>query len=104
MNELTDAQWCFLDLLMQAKKRGVTRVHRLEILSSQSIPKEAAMKLVWAGLGLAAGEFVALHDLHDFEITPAGEQVYQARFGTDAAPTSAADTVIHLPGAGGYQN
>lgn len=92
--ELTDIQWCVLDLLLRAKNKGVPRVNRMELLRSSSVLDGVKVKLVFAALGMCNGDYVELHGQHDFEITAAGEQLFLARF---AKPTSVADVVIALP-------
>ena len=104
MNDLSDAEWCFLDLLVRAKQKGVGRVNRREILHSSALPQAAAMKIVWAGLTLANTDLVDMHGQHDFEITPAGEDAFRLRFGPKVAPTKVADVAICLPGPEGYRN
>ncbi|TAA54608.1 hypothetical protein [Shinella sp. JR1-6] len=94
MANLTDAQWCVLDLLLRAKNKGVSRVNRHELLHAAAIPDAVKLQLVFAALTLASGEYVALHGQHDFEITPAGETLFNAKFGQ---PSNIADTVIALP-------
>lgn len=94
MTNLSDAQWCFLDLLARAKQKGVSRISRLELLDAAPIADEAKLKLVWAGLTMPR-EFVVMHGAHDFEITDAGEQALRLRFGH--GPTEVADFIIALP-------
>lgn len=98
MRELSDAQWCFLDLLIRAKRRGVSRVNRLELLAS-AVPAHVKVQLVFAALTMP-GELVILHGQHDFEITEAGERLFDREFGqagAQAEPTKIADLVIALP-------
>jgi len=94
MADLTDAQWCVLDLLLRAKRRGVSQVNRHELLHTAAIPDAVKLQLVFAALTLASGDYVALRGQHDFEITPAGETLFNAKFGQ---PSNAADIVIALP-------
>jgi hypothetical protein len=97
--DLSDAQWCFLDLLLRAKKRGIPVLSRMEILHSPTLPQGAAMKLVWGALTIPA-ELVKHTPPHDFEITEAGASLYNLRFGTKdkaAQPSQIADGVICLP-------
>lgn len=47
---LSDEQWCVLDLLMRARQKGVRRLNRQEALNSSQIPQGAAVKLTWAAL------------------------------------------------------
>lgn len=99
MTELSDAQWCFLDLLARAKSKGVTRVNRLELMNSPALPDMAKVGLVWAALTMPK-EFVILHGQHDFELTDAGLRVFNAKFGKGEAaakPTAIADQIIMLP-------
>jgi hypothetical protein len=92
--ELSDAQWCMLDLLMRAKSKGVSRVNRMELLRSEALPEMVRAKLVFTALTMSGGEYVTLHGQHDFEITPRGEEVFLSKY---ARPTSLADLVIALP-------
>ncbi|MDR6953848.1 hypothetical protein J2X65_003211 [Ancylobacter sp. 3268] len=97
--QLSDAQWCFLDLLVRSKQRGASRVNRHELLYSSALPAVVRMRLVFAGLTMPA-EFVVIHGQHDFELTEAGQRLYDLRFGRGAEPASAtsiADRVIALP-------
>lgn len=97
---LSDEQWCFLDLLMRARQRGVDRLNRLELLNSTSIPQGAALKLTWAALTMPS-DIVRMIGQHDFQITDAGASLYNLRFGKGAqpaTPTEIADHVIYLPG------
>jgi hypothetical protein len=96
---LSDEQWCFLDLLMRAKNKGVSRINRHELLRSQALPDMARVKLVFAGLTIPT-TLVIMHGQHDFEITDEGVRQYNAKFGTEgepAEPTRAADMIIALP-------
>lgn len=99
MAELSDAQWCFLDILVRARRRGITRVHRHEILNS-ALPDAAKVQLVFGGLLIANGDLVAMHGAHEFEITEQGLRAYNTRFGKGEAaaqPSHVADLVIALP-------
>jgi hypothetical protein len=99
MPDLSDIQWRFLDLLMRARERGVSRISRLELLHTSQLPDGVKLKLTWAGLTMPK-EFVVMHGQHDFEITAAGIQLYNLRFGKGqkpATPTKIADAVICLP-------
>lgn len=91
---LSDAQWCFLDLLVRARQKGVHRINRMEILNSTGFPGVAKVQLVFAGLLLANGDLVAMHGAHDFEITDEGLRAFNEKYGS---PTRAADVVIALP-------
>lgn len=100
VHELTDEQWCLLDLLVKARAAGVAKVHRLEILNSSVLPAAVTMKLVWAALTIPA-ELLKIDDGHEFSITDAGVQVYNLRFGSAARaakPSEVANAVICLPG------
>lgn len=101
--DLTDAQWCFLDLLVRARQKGASRVSRMEILNSPWMPVEARVRLTFAALTIPA-ELVVLHGQHDFELTDEGQRAYDLRFGVGqrpARPTSIADMVIALPDRSG---
>lgn len=98
-SELSDEQWCVLDLLMRAKQTGVQRLSRMEILGSQSIPQGAAVKLTWAALTMPS-DLLTWHGQHDFSITEKGAAIYNFRFSkslSPAEPTRVADAVILLP-------
>lgn len=94
MAELTDVQWCLLDLLLRSKRKGAPRVNRLELMNADAIPDGVKTKLVFAALTMASGEYVTLHGQHDFEITEAGEHLFTQKF---ANPTTTADLIIALP-------
>ena len=94
MSDLSDIEWCVLDLLLRAKRKGVARVNRMEILSSPSIPDGVKIKLVFTALLMANGDFVQMHGKHDFEITEDGERVFLAKFNK---PTAVSDVIIALP-------
>ena len=64
---LSDAQWCFLDLLMRAKSTGIDRINRMELLKSSSLPQSAALKLTFAALTIPA-DLVQMIGQHDFRI------------------------------------
>ena len=99
MVELSDAQWCFLDILVRAKRRGITRVHRQEIMNS-GLPDAAKVQMIFGGLLIANGDLVAMHGAHEFEITERGLRAYNTRFGKGEAaaqPSHVADLVIALP-------
>ena len=101
---LSDEQWCFLDLLMRARVKGVHRLNRLELLNTQSIPQMAAVRLTWAALTMPK-ELVTMHGQHDFSLTDEGASLYNLRFGKKdepAQPTNMADVVICLPGPERY--
>ncbi len=96
---LTDEQWCFLDLLMRAREKGAHRLNRMEILHSPSLPQHAALKLTFAALTMPK-EIVTMIGQHDFAITDAGVSLYNLRFGKGqkpAKPSQIADHVICLP-------
>lgn len=104
--KLSDEQWCFLDLLMRARERGIAKLNRMEVLSSPSLPQGAAIKLVWAALTMPS-DIVTMIGQHDFAITAAGASLYNLRFGRGAqpaTPTQVADAVIYLPGPEHYSN
>jgi hypothetical protein len=90
---LSDEQWCVLDLLMRAKQRGVNRINRHELLGSPSIPDMAKVKLVFAALTMPK-EYVQMYGQHDFELTSAGEALHRSLFNK---PTPMADSIIALP-------
>lgn len=92
---LSDAQWCVLDLLMRARQKGVHRLNRMEILSA-GLPTEAAVKLTFAALTVPS-DLVKWVGAHDFAITEEGISLYRLRFGARAKPTAMADQVIALP-------
>lgn len=99
MTDLSDAQWCFLDLLVRAKSKGVSRINRMEVMNSPALPDGAKVGLVWAALTMPK-EFVTLHGQHCFEITDAGLRAFNAKFGKGEAaakPTAIADEIIMLP-------
>jgi hypothetical protein len=92
--ELSDEQWCLLDLLMRAREKGLNSVSRIELLHS-ALPQEVAIKLVWAALTLPK-ELLEWENVHNMVITEEGVSLYNLRFGK---PTEVADWgVICLPG------
>lgn len=93
MSETNEIQWLFLDLLMRARDKGVTRVNRHELLSSP-LPDGVKIKLVFQGLTMANGGLVRMHGPDDFEITEKGVEVFTKKF---RKPTPVADAVIALP-------
>lgn len=97
-SQLTDAQWCVLDLLMRARQRGVVEINRMELLTSASLSDEAKIKLVFAALTIPT-ELVEIRNQHNFRITEAGVQLYNTRFGhgRNPEPTRVADAIIYLP-------
>ena len=102
----SDEQWLVLDLLMRARQKGVHRINRKELLYSAAIPQGVAVRLTWAMLSMPS-KLVTWHGQHDVEITAEGIRAYNLRFGKksqDATPSRIADTVICLPGPGGYTN
>jgi hypothetical protein len=103
MNDLTDVQWCVMDLLMRARQKGIHRLNRIELLHSKGIPQGASLKLTFAALTMPK-EFVTWVGQHDFAITDAGVQFYNLRFGngSNPQPTEVADSVIYLPGPEHY--
>lgn len=104
MSDLSDEQWCLLDLLMRARQKGVQRLSRMELLHNTALPQGASVKLAWAALTMPK-ELVTWHGQHDFSITEKGAAIYNFKFGkgTDpAVPTQVADAVIYLPGPEHY--
>lgn len=98
--ELSDAQWCFLDLLARAKSKGVDRVTRAELLATPMLPDSAKIQIVFGGLLLSTGDLVTLHKSDEFEITEAGLRAFNTKFGKGEAaakPSKIADVVIALP-------
>jgi hypothetical protein len=93
MIELSDAQWCVLDLLMRARERGVGELHRLELTNSQEIPAGLAVKLVFAALTIPDC-VVSWTGEHTFAITPQGIDMFRQRFGD---PSPMADAIVGLP-------
>src|SRR5580700_156674 len=100
---LSDEQWCILDLLMRARQKGVHRLNRMEVLHNTALPQVASIKLVWAALTMPR-EVVTWFGQHDFEITEAGVRLFNLRFGngSNPMPTKVADAVICLPGPEHY--
>jgi hypothetical protein len=95
-HDLSDEQWCVLDLLMRARKKGIHALNRMEVLNSPQLPDGAKMKLTWAALTMPKA-LVTWISHHNFTITDEGAQVYNLRFNTPE-PTMVADSVIYLPG------
>lgn len=93
--ELSDVQWCVLDLLMRAREKGVNRLNRMELLKSSTLPDKVKMQLTFAALVMPK-RLVEWFGEHDFRITDEGVQVYNLRF-DNSAPTAIADDVILLP-------
>lgn len=102
-HDLSDPQWLVLDLLMRSRQTGVSRLNRQEMLTSPTLPQGAAIKLTWAALTMPK-DLVNWVSHNDFEITEAGVQLYNLRFGngSDPQPTQVADAVICLPGPDHY--
>lgn len=100
---LSDEQWCVLDLLMRGRQKGVHRLSRMELLHNTALPQGASLKLTWAALTMPK-ELLTWHGQHDFSITDAGVQLYNLRFGngSNPIPTEVADVVICLPGPEHY--
>lgn len=94
-SELTDAQWCFLDLLMRAKQRGIGALNRKEILYNNALPQQVACKLVFGGL-LMMAEDIVTEGVQGISITPKGEALYKLKFG-GSGTTEMADQTILLP-------
>ena len=104
IDQVTDEQWCVLDLLMRARRKGINRISRAELVSSTVLPTRAVLKLVWAALTMPDDLVTFTHN--DFAITPAGVALYEFRFGKKgmpAEPTRMADQVICLPGPEHYK-
>lgn len=101
---LSDEQWCVLDLLMRARQKGIQRLNRMEVLHNTTLPQGASIKLAWAALTMPK-EIVTWPSHHDFAITDAGVDLYNLRFGngSNPQPTKIADAVICLPGPEHYQ-
>jgi hypothetical protein len=101
--KLSDEQWLVLDLLMRARKRGVDRINRIELLNS-SLPQQAKLKLTFAALTMP-NDLVVWQGQHDFAVTEDGVALFNLRFGKGndtAVPTAIADHVICLPGPEHY--
>jgi len=96
MENLTDIQWCALDLLMRSKQKGCAIVSRKEMLYSAQIPDGLKVKLTWAMLTMP-NNFVTHHG-SDFEISAKGERVFNAMF---KKPTTMGDVIIALPDRSG---
>jgi hypothetical protein len=97
---LSDEQWCVLDVLMRAREKGVVKISRDELLANQTLPQGVLIKLTWAALTMPK-ELLQWHPgERDFSITGAGAQLYNLRFGngSNPVPTTIADTVICLHG------
>lgn len=95
--DLSDAQWCVLDLLMRAREKGAGWVSRSEILYSSSVPDTAKMQLVWGALAMPKPLIQWRAGEQEFGITEEGATLYALRFGSKAKPTAIADSVICLP-------
>jgi hypothetical protein len=95
-HELSDAQWCVLDLLMKARERGLDLLSRQELLGNNAIPDSAKIKLTWAALTMPE-DLVAWRGQHEFCITPQGVSLYHLHFGPGAKASEIAGTVICLP-------
>lgn len=101
---LTDEQWCLVDLLMRSRQRGIHSINRMELLHSPALPQGAALKLTWAALVMPK-ELVAWKGQHEFSITEDGVSLYNLRFGSNAGnPSHVADAVICLPGPEAYRS
>ncbi len=100
---LSDEQWIILDFLMRARKKGVQRLNRMEVLHNKTLPQGMSLKLTWAALTMPK-ELLTWETHHDFSITPDGVQLYNLRFGdgSNPEPSKIADSVICLPGPDHY--
>jgi len=92
MENLTDIQWCALDLLMRSKQKGCPIVSRSELLHSSSVPEGVRIKIVWALLTMPDG--LVTHRGYDFEISDKGMRVFNAMF---KKPSTMGDVIIALP-------
>lgn len=105
MSELSDEQWCVLDLLMRSRKQGVSAINRHELLRNATLPQGVSVKLLWAALTMPADVIKWTASQQDFSITERGAALYNFRFGKGkepATPTQIADAVICLPGPEHY--
>lgn len=93
-HDLTDIQWCVIDLLIMARIRGLAKVSRLEMLGAQSIPLQLRLRLVFAALTMPS--HLVTVDGADFCVTDDGISLYRLRF-DDSAPTRIADVFISMP-------
>lgn len=92
--DLTDVEWCFLDLLARASEKGMPRVSRKEILYSANLPDRVRVQFVFAALTMSR-ELIQGHDNdQSFSITDKGIALLKFRFG---GPSEIADTIIYLP-------
>ena len=94
IQDLTDIQWCALDILLRAKQKGCAIVSRKELLHASALPDAVKVKLVFAMLVMPDG--LVNHHGNDFEISPAGESLYMLKHGTKGA-SRIPDTIISLP-------
>jgi hypothetical protein len=92
--DLSDEQWCLLDLLHHASEKGSPVIHRSELLQSADIPQMAAVKLTWAALTMPDG-LVQWTGKDTFKATERGLAAFRFRFGRKPSPV--ADAVICLP-------
>lgn len=90
---ISDDQWCLLDLLVSAKRKGVMHLKRAEVLGNEKLPASARVRLVWAALTMP-GELI-VEEAFGFRVTAEGEQVFNLRF--DKKVSGLAETVICLP-------
>lgn len=49
-HDLSDEQWCLMDLLVRSRQRGIDRLNRLEVLATNELPKGVALKLIFGAL------------------------------------------------------
>lgn len=96
MKELQEIDWLVLDLLMRAKRKGVNRLSKTELLYNDSIPSGVRVKLAWAAM-LIDRSVVEWHG-QEFSITEKGERLFNAVFKN---PTKMADVIIALPDKSG---
>lgn len=110
--EFRDIEWATLDLLMSARKRGINKLNRTEILFAQNskIPTVLRAKIVMSAL-LMPKDIIHWHPgEQDFSITEKGAALYNAKFGkvekdkiVEPVPTEIVDLVICLPGPDYYE-
>ena len=101
--KLSDSQLMVLELLVQARKKGVMRLHRHDFLSNQKINDEYKLKLTFAALTMPS-ELLTWHGHNEFSITDAAFEVYEKgrmkrpiRVDEPPHPSKAVVDVICLP-------